>query len=603
MTTPSSTKSLLYVSVDEEQAARISDGLQVRGGFDVRHARTVADALERIEAASDLVCILSDTRLPDGDWRTLLEGVRSSFPTLPFILYPRPDDEPCLEAAFEAGVTGYLHQGSGTAHLTDLCAAIQAGIHADRTTESLSERQKELQTIQAITTIIDTGDRSFRAMLYSVVRVIPDSFQWPDRTHARLVVDDIIVETDGFALGDEYAAVRTTTTSDVDIFLTVAVESGTTDGDATILAEERAFLETVITLLSGEVERRTYVERLEEVENRFHQITENISEVVWITDAAQSELVYVNPAYESVWGQSTESLYADPTSFLESVHADDRDRVERAVFAQQHGAYDEEYRIVLPNGELRWIHDRGVPVENEDGTVYRVVGLSEDVTDRKEREQQLAVLDRVLRHNLRNDMNIIIGNAEEITRKENAGTVAHSQAIIQVAEELLDLAEKQRHLFRLLNTPREPLTQDIETVLEEIRKPVATANPTATIDVFLTADRTGPIRTTPHLDIAISELVENAIEHGSSDEPTVAIDAAVTESGIDIRVSDDGPGIPLEEQAVLESEESQLFHGSGMGLWLVHWIVTQAGGSVSFEPNDGRGTAVTLWVPHVPSAA
>ena len=444
MADSSSPKPLVYVSVDEEHVASISDALGARGDFEVCPARAVSGALEQLETEPTPVCVLSDTRFSDGDWRELLEAVRGAYPTLPFILYPKPNDEVQFEVAFDAGVTGYLQQGTGRAHITDLCGAIQAAINTDRTRESLTERQKELRTIQEITTILESGEWSLRAMLYSIVQVIPEGFQHPDRTHARLAVDDAIAETDGFTHGETAATVRTTTTNR-NIVLTVSVESSPDDTEPIIFPEEHEFLETIVTLLSGDIERRTYVERLEETENRFNQITENISEVVWITDPDQSEMIYVNPAYEDVWKRSLESLYDDPTSFLESVHPDDRERVERAVFEEQsRGTYDLEYRIVLPSGELRWIHDRGVPVESGDGSVYRIVGLSEDVTDRKEREQQLTVLDRVLRHNLRNDMNVIIGNAEEIIRNGESASAAHGQTIIAVAEELLDLANKQR---------------------------------------------------------------------------------------------------------------------------------------------------------------
>ncbi|MCU4752254.1 PAS domain-containing protein [Halobacteria archaeon AArc-curdl1] len=603
MTNPSSLKPLVYVSGDEEHVARISDDLGVRGGFDVFSARTVADALEQVKTYPRPVCLLSDTRFPDGDWRDLLEAVRASYPTLPFILYPGPEEAPSLEGAFDKGVTGYLHQGSGPTHRTDLCAAIQAAIQSDQTTESLTERKKELQTIQSITKEIDSGDGPLQASLDSIVRTIPDAFQWPDRTHVRLVADGKVAETDGFVLGEDCAGARTTTAGGVDLALTVSVESRDCDENSVVLPEEREFLETVVTMLAGEIERRTYIEQLEETENRFNQITENISEVVWITDASQEEMIYVSPAYESMWGKSLESLYADPTSFLERIHPDDRDRVERAVLEKRHGVYDEEYRIVLPNGELRWIHDRGVPVMNEEGTVYREVGLTEDITDRKEREQQLAVLNRVLRHNLRNEMNVILGNAAEILEHGDAASAEHGDVIRQVATKLLELTDKQRSLAKLLTDSREPEVQNVSTLLEETRAAFETSNATAEIDVTVTAAGTETIRTTPHLEIAIRELVENAIEHGGNGVPAVTIDGTVTDSGAEIRVSDNGPGIPLEEQAVLESGESQLSHGSGLGLWLIHWVVTQAGGSVSFQPTEDAGTTVTLWLPHVPEAA
>lgn len=107
-----------------------------------------------------------------------------------------------------------------------------------------------------------------------------------------------------------------------------------------------------------------------------------------MSDPEKQEMLYVNPAYEAIWGRSVESLYAEPTSFLDAVHDDDRERVEAAIADQASGTYEEEYRIVRPDGEVRWVWDRAIPVENDAGEVYRIVGVAADITDRKVRERE-----------------------------------------------------------------------------------------------------------------------------------------------------------------------------------------------------------------------
>ena len=103
-------------------------------------------------------------------------------------------------------------------------------------------------------------------------------------------------------------------------------------------------------------------------EQRFRQVTENIDEVFWLTDIDKQEMIYVSPAYSRVWGRSCESLAADPQSWMEAIHPEDRERVREAAMTRQiAGTYDVEYRIVRPDGVVRWVHDRAFPISDADG--------------------------------------------------------------------------------------------------------------------------------------------------------------------------------------------------------------------------------------------
>jgi PAS domain S-box-containing protein len=100
-------------------------------------------------------------------------------------------------------------------------------------------------------------------------------------------------------------------------------------------------------------------------------------------------MLYVSPAYEEIWGRSVASLLASPRDWIDAIHADDRERVLQALPRQARGEYAEEYRIVRPDGEVRWIRDRAFPVLGEGREVHRIVGIAEDITDRKHSELQL----------------------------------------------------------------------------------------------------------------------------------------------------------------------------------------------------------------------
>ena len=137
-------------------------------------------------------------------------------------------------------------------------------------------------------------------------------------------------------------------------------------------------------------ERKLAEDALRESEERFRQIAETIHEVFWITDTTKHQVLYISPAYERIWGRSCESLQTTPQNWVESIHADDRDRVLHAATTRQtNGTYDEEYRIIRPDGSLRWIRDRAFPVRNAKGEIYRVVGVAQDITERKRSRDQL----------------------------------------------------------------------------------------------------------------------------------------------------------------------------------------------------------------------
>lgn len=134
-------------------------------------------------------------------------------------------------------------------------------------------------------------------------------------------------------------------------------------------------------------------ELVRDSEMRFRQMAENINEVFWMTDPAKRQVLYVGSAYEEIWGRTCASLYAMPESWLDAVHPEDRERVSSAALTKQiSGKYNEVYRIVRPDTSIRWIHDEAFPVRDEFGKIYRIVGVAEDITERKLAENHLTML-------------------------------------------------------------------------------------------------------------------------------------------------------------------------------------------------------------------
>jgi PAS domain S-box-containing protein/diguanylate cyclase (GGDEF)-like protein len=132
-------------------------------------------------------------------------------------------------------------------------------------------------------------------------------------------------------------------------------------------------------------------EQLRESERRFREVTDNISEVFWLTDRRKGEMLYVSPGYRAIWGRSPDELSANPQLWAEAIHPEDRERVMEAARTQQvTGAFDEEYRILRPDGSVRWIRDRAFPVRDNAEEVIRIAGVAQDITDRRRSEEMRA---------------------------------------------------------------------------------------------------------------------------------------------------------------------------------------------------------------------
>ncbi|CAN1209784.1 hypothetical protein TUMEXPCC7403_06135 [Tumidithrix helvetica PCC 7403] len=128
---------------------------------------------------------------------------------------------------------------------------------------------------------------------------------------------------------------------------------------------------------------------LQESEERFRQLAENIDQVFWLAPADQSRTMYVSPAFERIWGYTCEELYRTPMLWLEAIHPQDRDRIMISLEKTAENGHDREYRIIRRDGEIRWIHDRAFPIRDRSSQVYRIAGIAEDISDRKRTEQQL----------------------------------------------------------------------------------------------------------------------------------------------------------------------------------------------------------------------
>jgi PAS domain S-box-containing protein len=141
--------------------------------------------------------------------------------------------------------------------------------------------------------------------------------------------------------------------------------------------------------VAAATQRKQAEAALKESEERFRQLAENIESVFWMVGIPAQEIIYVSLGYEKIWGRSFADLYACGHFFAESIHPEDRDRVIAEFTKQVLAECEIEYRIVRPDGEIRWIRDRAFPIRNQAGKVYRIVGIAEDISERKQSEKAL----------------------------------------------------------------------------------------------------------------------------------------------------------------------------------------------------------------------
>lgn len=221
--------------------------------------------------------------------------------------------------------------------------------------------------------------------------------------------------------------------------------------------------------------------------------------------------------------------------------------------------------------------------------------LGDRETAIREREQRMAVLNRVLRHNVRNEMNVILGYAEVIAENAARDDIRRSaETIRRRGNRLVQASDQARWLGQQLDV-EDPQTVDLAAEAEDIVTEVAAEHPEATVS--LSAPDSVHVRAVPQIGIAIQNLVENACVHHDG-TPTVEVQIETDSDEAHLSVADDGPGIPTQELSVLQSgEETALEHGSGLGLWVTKWLVDRSGGTIDFRENDPHGSVVILRLP------
>lgn len=314
---------------------------------------------------------------------------------------------------------------------------------------------------------------------------------------------------------------------------------------------------------------------LSELEDAVIVVDDRVT-VVGLNDAAKRTF---DVESEDVIGESVACIFGEQ---FDTLQADEVVTLETAQGTRQFDYRATGLVDVAGGSESRWL-----------GTVLSF----RDVTVREMREQRIRILNRILRHNLRNKLAVVNGNAERVANADQPQAIADE--IQAVSDELLALGEKARAIESVLDSQRANADPTcVPTVVTSVVDDARAGHDDLEIDVTV-ADQWDVEASGRALEYVVGELVDNAIAHNDADVPRLEVTVAVDDDTLgSVSVADNGPGIPDDEcVAIRTGEESPIVHGSGLGLWCVRWVATLLGGEIQFEANDPRGSIVRVELP------
>jgi PAS domain S-box-containing protein len=324
--------------------------------------------------------------------------------------------------------------------------------------------------------------------------------------------------------------------------------------------------------------RRRYTELVREMGDPLYVLDET-GKIEWVNDAMVAYM-----GYERAELRGREMGELVPTGEYEQV----TQRLLDMASSGNRRSERFETTLVTKEGEVRLTEANVTVLTDEDGSYAGSVGTLRDIGDRKQRERDLEllkqILTRVFRHNVRNDLNIVEGHATILDDHVDGELEEHTQAILNTADQLLDHSNKARLLEQVIESDRLHET-DLTAAVDELVAGVRDTAPDAAIEVDVPEGTT--VEAHSHTVYAIEELIENAIRHASDEDPWVRIWTDETEEFLTLFVEDSAGGLDDHEIGVLrEGVESRLEHSSGVGLWLVRWIVESSGADMIAHRTD-----------------
>ncbi len=369
-------------------------------------------------------------------------------------------------------------------------------------------------------------------------------------------------------------------------------------------------------------DRKHIEQALRESEERFRLIAETIQDVFWMSTPGVGKMLYVSPAYEKTWGRTRKSLYEQPQSFMDPVHQDDKELVLAQLTSHASGRWECQYRILQPDGRVRWIYDRGFPIRDENGNLRLMTGVATDITDRKEAEEELRQLMKRLEESnqaLQDFASIASHDLKEPLRKVSSfGKMLQERLGNSMDDRTLD------YLNRMINATGR--MQALINSLLDYSRVSSRAEPFTKVDLYVLTEevlsdleeriaRTGGkvcLSGLPTLEAdptQMRQLFQNLIGNGlkfhkQGETPLVFIRSCQMNDR-EVRISIEDNGIGFDESEVdhifapfrrLHGRSSP-YEGTGMGLAICKKIVERHGGTITCKSTPGEGSTFCVHLP------
>jgi two-component system sensor histidine kinase/response regulator len=375
-------------------------------------------------------------------------------------------------------------------------------------------------------------------------------------------------------------------------------------------------------------ERKQAEEALRQSEEKFRQMAENVQQVFWMMNADASAILYINPAYETIWGRSCESLYQNPMSWIETIVPDDQEVALQAFHRQVLGEdVESEYRIRTADGGEKWISDRAFPIHDQAGKLIRLAGIAVDISERKRAEKAIEEAKDAaesasqakseflanMSHEIRTPMNGIIGMTDlaldtELNDEQRGylGMVKDSaNALLGVINTILDFSKIEAGKIDV-----ESVEFDLREVLERPLKTLAHRAHQNGVELNFQVRPDVPenlIGDPGLLRQILVNLVGNAVKFTAAGEVDVRVECEPKAGEglcLHFLVQDTGIGIPADKQAKIfeafaqaDGSMTRQYGGTGLGLTISRKLVELIGGRIWLESTPGKGTDFHFTAP------
>lgn len=367
--------------------------------------------------------------------------------------------------------------------------------------------------------------------------------------------------------------------------------------------------------------------KIEESENRFLQLVQNIDECFWLRD--DTTVLYISPGFEKIWGIPCQSLYDNPQVFTEFIHPDDKSMVQEILLSDKFknsGLFDFEYRIIRKDKEIRWINAKSFPITDDNGVILRRAGIAIDITEKIQKQLELIKAKELaeesdllksaflanMSHEIRTPMNGILGFSDLLKNPELTGTQQQEyiriieksgKRLLNIINDIIDISKIEAGLmkpdFRESN-----INEQIEYIHTFFKTEAEAKGLTITFRCQLPAVESTIITDHEKVYAILTNLVKNAIKYSNKG----SIEFGYSKKGkfLEFFIADEGIGIPAARlNAIFERfiqadiEDRNAMQGAGLGLAITKAYVTMLGGEIWVESKEAVGSAFYFTLPYI----